>query len=118
AFGIANFAPPVLYAAVANLVGITGSFMTSSNTASNVLFAPLHTAVVNASPTLTNPVVLAAQTAGGAIGNVISPGNVMLGTSTTGIVGQEYAVYRVTLVYALITGVITSAVTVLLYFMA
>lgn len=116
AFGVAQFSPPILYVALANIVGIVGSFMTSSNTASNVLFAPLHGAVVHSSSQLSMPIVMAAQTTGGAIGNVISPGNVLLGTSTAGILGKESEVYKSVLSFALIAGVAVAIISVLIHF--
>lgn len=115
ALGIAEVSPPVVYAGLANLIGIIGAFMTSSNTSSNVLFSPLHGSVVDSMEDLTLPVVIAAQSTGGAIGNVIAPANVVLGTSTAGIQGRESEVYKITLVFALITGVMVSAATILLY---
>ena len=69
------------YPLVAPLIGLLGSFMTSSNMSSNILFAEFQVAMsglvgANAAATL------GAQTAGGAIGNAICPGNLVLGTST------------------------------------
>lgn len=116
ATGIAEVSSPAVYVAMANVIGIIGSFMTSSNTASNVLFSPLHGAVVDSASRLTMPAVIAAQQVGGAIGNAISPANVLLGTSTAGIQGKESEVLKQTLVFAVIAGVIASIVAVLLYF--
>lgn len=97
------------YAVLAPVVGMLGSFMTSSNMASNVLFADfqLTTAeLLNFDPAP----ILGAQTAGGAIGNTICPGNIILGTTTAGILGQEGAVLRkilpLTVTAAVIVGVI------------
>ena len=81
--------------------------MTSSNMASNILFGDfqLTTAkILNLDPAL----ILAAQTAGGAIGNTICPGNIILGTTTAGILGQEGVVLKkilpITVSAALIIG--------------
>ncbi|KZE37209.1 hypothetical protein AV656_11560 [Bhargavaea cecembensis] len=116
ALGIAEVSTPAVYAALANVIGMMGAFMTSSSTSSNVLFAPLHGAVVDSMDDLSLPLVIAAQGTGGSIGNVIAPANVVLGTSTTGSQGKESEVYKVTLVFALIAGVCVSGVTVLLHF--
>ena len=88
------------YALVAPLVGVLGSFMTSSNMASNILFGKFQ---MTTASILNVPVetFLGAQTAGGAIGNTISPGNVILGTTTAGILGQEGKVLKTILPIAI-----------------
>ncbi len=111
--GIADVAPPLMFAGAANGIGLLGSFMTSSNTASNILFAPLQQTVAEAEG-LAESAIIAAQHAGGAIGNSISPANVVLGTGTAGIVGQEWAVLRKTLPWALLAAVVTGLMTLLL----
>lgn len=116
ALGIAKVSTPVVYAGLANILGIIGAFMTSSSTSSNVLFAPLHGSVVESMDDLSLPVIIAAQSTGGAIGNVIAPANIILGTSTTGAQGQEADVYKQTLLFALIAGVLVSGVTILLHY--
>ncbi|MDR2726839.1 MAG: L-lactate permease, partial [Deltaproteobacteria bacterium] len=76
------------YALFAPCIGVLGAFMTSSNMASNILLASFQqtmAVLLNLNPA----VVLGAQTGGGAIGNVICPGNVLLGTTTAGILGRE-----------------------------
>jgi lactate permease len=101
ASGIAMVAPPLVYAFLSPFVGGLGSFMTSSNMSSNILLGPLQerTAV---SLALAQSVILAAQTAGGAIANSLAPGNVLLGTGAVGIPGREGEVIRWTVVYVLI----------------
>ena len=111
--GIADVAPPLLYAGTANGIGLLGSFMTSSNTSANILFSPLQQTVA-AAEGLAEPTIIAAHHAGGAIGNSISPANVVLGTGTAGIVGQEGAVLRKTLPWALAAAVVTGVGTLLL----
>lgn len=76
------------YVLLSPVVGMLGSFMTSSNMASNILFGEFQLAtaeILNLDPA----VLLGAQTAGGAIGNTICPGNIILGTTTAGILGKE-----------------------------
>lgn len=106
--GIAKVFGP-FYALLAPVVGMLGSFMTSSNMASNILFGDfqLTTArILN----LDAAALLGAQTAGGAIGNTICPGNIILGTTTAGILGQEGKVLKkilpLTIAAAVIIGVI------------
>jgi lactate permease len=112
ALGIAAIAPPLLYAFLANFIGILGAFMTSSNTASNVLFSQLQLTVAG-NEGLSGSAIIAAQSAGGAIGNSIAPANVVLGTTTAGIVGQEGAVLRRTLPWAAGTAVLVGGATLL-----
>ena len=111
--GVAAVAPPVIYAFASNWIGVLGAFITSSSTASNVLFAPLQEAVAELEEALPEPTVVAAQSAGGAIGNVIAPANVVLGNSTAGNRGGEGDVLRVTLVWMVITAVLIGVGTVL-----
>jgi len=98
--GIAEVVPPDIYAALAPTLGVVGAFITSSNTASNVLFAPVQKtiAIVGGLPVAS---ILAAQGAGAAVGNAIAPANIVLGTGPAGILGQEGKVLRRTLPYAL-----------------
>jgi L-lactate permease len=58
--------------------------------------------------------IIAAQSAGGSIGNAIAPANVVLGTSTVGIRGQEGAILRKTIPWTLVAVVVTGIATVLL----
>jgi len=81
------------YPLLAPFVGLLGTFMTSSNLSSNILFGGFQETVagllgVNKSP------ILAAQTAGGAIGSIIAPSKVLLGTSMAGILGREGDIIR------------------------
>jgi lactate permease len=98
--GIAAVAPAALYAMLAGTIGAIGSFMTSSNTASNILFAPLQVEAAASIDPLRESAMVAAQNAGGAIGNSVSPANVVLGTGTAGIVGREGDVLRRVLPWA------------------
>ena len=85
---------------VSPLVGVLGAFATGSNNNSNVLFAPLQQNVallLGISPLL----LLAAQTAGGAIGSMISPVKILVGAGAVGLRGQDGEVLRRTVGYAL-----------------
>jgi len=83
ALGIANFAPPLVYAFMASVVGVLGSFMTSSNLSSNILFGSLQESTASTLG-LSQEVILAAQTAGAAVGNAFAPGNVLMAATATG----------------------------------
>lgn len=106
--GIATGVPSGIYAALAPTLGVLGAFMTSSNTASNVLFAPVQeTIAVLAGLPIAS--IIAGQNAGAAIGNAIAPANIVLGTGPAGILGQEGKVLRRALPYALVATSVTGA---------
>jgi lactate permease len=66
---------------VAPFIGALGAFMTGSNTNSNAVFANLQqnvAALIGVSPLI----ILAAQTAGGAIGSAFAPAKIIVGCST------------------------------------
>jgi lactate permease len=113
AFGLAAVSPPLVYAGVASVIGALGAFMTSSSTASNVLFAGVQGGVAHLHG-LTTETVIAAQAAGSAYGNAIAPANIVLGTSIAGVKGQEGAVLRQTMPWTIIVAVLTGLATVAL----
>ena len=113
ALGIAAIAPAYAFAFLSNGIGALGAFMTSSSTSSNVLFSDLQHTVARLKG-LPEAAIIAAQSAGGSIGNAIAPANVVLGASTAGISGQEGAILRKTLPWTLMAVVVTGAATVLL----
>jgi lactate permease len=113
ALGIAAVAPAYAFAFLSNGIGALGAFMTSSSTSSNVLFSDLQHTVARLKG-LPEAAIIAAQSAGGSIGNAIAPANVVLGASTAGISGQEGAILRKTMPWTLMAVIVTGAATVLL----
>ncbi|MDR2390469.1 MAG: L-lactate permease [Planctomycetota bacterium] len=100
------------YGALSPLIGVLGSFMSSSNVSSNILFGKFQ--CVTASLTgFDVAVILAAQTGGGALGCMISPAKVMLGATTAGVVGQDGVIIRrllgVSVASAAVIGVLVMA---------
>lgn len=81
------------YVFLAPFIGMLGSFMTGSNMSSNILFGSFQ---ITTSKILGVKIsgVLGAQTAGGSIGSAISPSNIVLGTTTAGILGREGEVLK------------------------
>jgi len=71
----------VLFPFLSPFIGTLGAFMTGSNTNSNVVFGQIQrqTALTLA---LSVPLILAAQTSGGAIGSLFAPAKVIVGCST------------------------------------
>ncbi|MEX2573008.1 MAG: L-lactate permease, partial [Balneolaceae bacterium] len=114
ALGIAEVASAPVFAFASNWIGVLGAFMTSSNTASNILFAPLQQETVQAVEELSEATIIGSQSAGGALGNAIAPANVVLGTSTAGIIGREGDVLRKTLPWAIAVAVLIGGLTILL----
>jgi lactate permease len=112
--GIAAIATPTVYAFAENWIGLLGGFMTSSSTASNILFSPLHDQAAHSLPGLSQSAMLAAQGAGGTTGNVIAPANIVIGTGAARIVGQEGVILRKALPWTFIVGTITGIATVIL----
>jgi lactate permease len=89
-------------------VGVLGTFVTGSATASNILFTDFQLVTAE---TLELPVLamLGAQGFGAAVGNIICPHNIIAAGATVALVGQEGAVLRRTLgiclLYAFLGGV-------------
>lgn len=70
-----------LFPLLSSFIGALGAFVTGSNTNSNVIFGQLQQQTAVALGTSV-PAILAAQTAGGAIGSVFAPAKVIVGVST------------------------------------
>jgi lactate permease len=105
-----------VYTAVAVPIGTLGTFITGSITVSNITFSGLQYEVASQTG-LPEQHVLAAQIAGGAIGNSVAIHNVIAALATVGLVGQEGRVIRLNLIpvlyYALaIGGLLTVSVVV------
>jgi len=81
--------------AVAPAVGVLGTFITGSATASNILFTEFQ---LSAASALSLPplAMTAAQGMGSAIGNVVAPHNIIAGCATVGLVGREGDILRKT----------------------
>ncbi|GAA4514134.1 L-lactate permease [Brevibacterium yomogidense] len=116
ALGLSAVAPAAVYAFLANGIGAVGAFATSSSTSSNVLFSDLqvNVAQIKGLPVST---ILAAQSAGGALGNAIAPANIVMGASTAGINGKEGIIMRKTLPWTAAAFAVTGAVTVALAYL-
>ena len=86
AYGISSVLKK-FYILLSPFIGMLGSFMTSSTMSSNILFGEFQ--LITAKLLQLNPSpILAAQTAGASIGNMISPGSIVLGATTAGVTGS------------------------------
>lgn len=113
ALGIAAVAPAIVYAFLANWIGALGAFVTGSSTSSQVLFSPMQSGVA-ANLGLPQSAIIAAQGAGGCIGNAIAPSNIALGTGSVGQTVEDADVMRKTLPWTLITAAVAGLATILL----
>jgi len=97
----------------APLVGVLGTFVTGSATASNILLTDFQAATATA---LGLPVLwlAAAQSFGAAVGNMVCPHNIVAGAATVGLQGKEGETLRLTilpcLVYAAAGGALVFAI--------
>jgi lactate permease len=94
---------------IAPFIGVLGAFMTGSNTNSNILFGTLQrdTALLLG---LSTTRILAAQTAGGAIGSMLAPAKIVVGCSTVGLGGDEGPVLRQGVRYGLLIAAVLGLV--------
>lgn len=84
----------------APFVGVLGTFVTGSATASNILFTDFQLGAARALD-LSVPAMLGAQGFGAAVGNIICPHNIIAAGATVDLVGREGEVLRRTLGVAL-----------------
>lgn len=74
-------------------VGVLGTFVTGSATASNILLTDLQVATAEALG-LSVLWLTAAQSFGAAVGNIVCPHNIVAGAATVGLVGREGEILR------------------------
>ena len=81
-------------------IGVLGSFLTGSNTNSNIMFGMLQfeTAQVLGK---SGVIMAALQSVGGSLGVSISPSSIMMGATNVGLTGQEDKIMAVTLKYCI-----------------
>lgn len=88
------------YPVLAPFIGVLGTFLTGSNTNSNLLFGLFqHQAALNIS---TRPhVLVTAHTAAAAVASSIAPAKILIAASAVGLKGKERSLLAVTLPYCL-----------------
>ena len=97
------------YLLIAPAIGAIGAFTSGSNTISNLLFAGIqYEAALRIG--LPMVVVVALQTVGGAVGNMISVHNIIAASATVGLHGEEGILIRRNLIpvaaYTILAGII------------
>ena len=103
--GIANASGP-LFPFVSPYIGLLGSFMSGSNTNSNVMFGLLQ--VKTAEELNIGGVTIAAfQSIGGSIGSTMAPAKVLVAAAVVGLAGREDEIFRrVTVAVLLLTALV------------
>lgn len=98
-----------LYPAIAPVIGALGTFVTGSDTSSNILFGKLQTGVATAIGR--NPIWLAAaNTTGATAGKMISPQSIAIAAAAIGVKGSESTLLRKTLLWCLAYVVVLGAI--------
>ena len=98
--GLAAAATGILFPFFAPIIGWLGVALTGSDTSSNALFANLQKVTaqqIGLSPILT----VGANSSGGVLGKMISPQNLAVGTSATGLQGKEGDLLRLVLKWSI-----------------
>jgi lactate permease len=110
--GLAAAATGVLFPFFAPIIGWLGVALTGSDTSSNALFANLQKVTaqqIGLSPNLT----VGANSSGGVLGKMISPQNLAVGTSATGLQGREGDLLRMVLKWSIGLTLVMSILVVL-----
>ena len=98
--GLAFATTGVLFPFFASFIGWLGVALTGSDTSANALFANLQK--VTAQQIGVNPVLaVGANSSGGVLGKMISPQNLAVGTSSTGLQGREGDLFRLVLPWSI-----------------
>lgn len=94
---------------ISPMIGALGTFITGSDTSSNVLFGALQSEVAK-SIDVNAYWLTAANTSGATAGKMISPQSIAIATSATGMIGSEGKIFNKTLkfctVYVVILGIL------------
>jgi lactate permease len=97
---------------LAPFIGVLGTFITGSATASNILFTELQMTTAT-QLSLPASLLAAAQGFGAAIGNIVAPHNIIAGSATVGLTGREGEILARTAAPCLLYTVLGGAVVLL-----
>jgi len=110
--GLAFATTGLLFPFFASFIGWLGVALTGSDTSSNALFANLQK--VTAQQIGVSPVLaVGANSSGGVLGKMISPQNLAVGTSSTGLQGKEGDLFRLVLPWSITLTVVMSIIVLL-----
>ncbi len=99
------------------LVGWIGVFLTGSDTSSNLLFGTLQQLTARQLD-IGEVLFLAANSAGGVVGKMISPQSIAIACAAVGLVGRESELFRFTVKYSIIFVICVGALTAFIAFVA
>ena len=97
--GVAAASGP-LFPIVSPFIGLLGSFMSGSNTNSNVMFGLLQLETARALE-IGTVTVSAVQSIGASVGSPMAPAKVLVGAAVVGLAGQERKIFGVVIPYIL-----------------
>ncbi|MFO7861085.1 MAG: L-lactate permease [Desulfosalsimonas sp.] len=89
----------------ASFIGALGSFITGSNTVSDLLFAEFQYDIATALE-LPRQIIVALQAVGGAMGNMVCIHNIVAASATVGLVGMEGVILKRNVIPLLLYGVV------------
>jgi len=90
---------------LAPFIGALGSFITGSNTVSDLLFAQFQYGIATALE-LPRQIIVSLQAVGGAMGNMVCIHNIVAASATVGLVGMEGVILKRTVIPLLLYGTI------------
>ena len=102
-----------LYIVISPIIGVLGAFISGSNTVAVTLFANLQEQAAS-NLGLNTAIIVAANTIGGSIGNMICVNNVVAACATAGTAGREGKIIRINAIPA----AIYTAIVILVLFVA
>ncbi len=97
----------------AGFIGGLGSFITGSNTISDLLFGEFQWGVATSSD-LSRQIMVAAQAVGGGFGNMVCINNVVAVCAVVGLVGREGIILKKTVIPFILYGVVVGSMVFLL----
>src|SRR5919202_333433 len=98
--GLAFAATAFLFPFFSPFIGWLGVALTGSDTSSNALFANLQKTTAN-QLSLSPALAVGSNSSGGGLGKMISPQNLAVGTSSTGLQGKEGDLFRMVLKWSI-----------------
>lgn len=105
-----------LYIIISPIIGVLGAFISGSNTVAVTLFANLQEQAAS-NLGLNTAIIVAANTIGGSIGNMICVNNVVAACATAGTTGREGKIIRINAIPAAIYTIIVVLVLFVVFYL-